>query len=84
MLSDDVNFFFTKKRVCFYRPNSFVIITANRVIHCNTDTPEEMHHWIGLLQKSKGDSRADGQEFLVRGLYFQAQTVLRAGIKHRI
>uniref|UniRef100_A0A665WV33 Unconventional myosin-X-like n=1 Tax=Echeneis naucrates TaxID=173247 RepID=A0A665WV33_ECHNA len=49
------------------RPNSFVIITANRVIHCNTDTPEEMHHWIGLLQKSKGDSRGDGQEFLVRG-----------------
>uniref|UniRef100_A0A7N6AH58 Myosin X, like 1 n=1 Tax=Anabas testudineus TaxID=64144 RepID=A0A7N6AH58_ANATE len=49
------------------RPNSFVIITANRVIHCNTDTPEEMHHWIGLLQKSKGDSRNDGQEFLVRG-----------------
>ncbi|XP_034041694.1 unconventional myosin-X [Thalassophryne amazonica] len=49
------------------RPNSFVIITANRVIHCNTDTPEEMHHWIGLLQKSKGDSRLDGQEFLVRG-----------------
>uniref|UniRef100_A0A671Z002 Unconventional myosin-X-like n=1 Tax=Sparus aurata TaxID=8175 RepID=A0A671Z002_SPAAU len=49
------------------RPNSFVIITANRVIHCNTDTPEEMHHWIGLLQKSKGDLRVDGQEFLVRG-----------------
>uniref|UniRef100_A0A3B3B6B1 Myosin X, like 1 n=1 Tax=Oryzias melastigma TaxID=30732 RepID=A0A3B3B6B1_ORYME len=49
------------------RPNSFVIITANRVIHCNTDTPEEMHHWIGLLQKSKGDARVDGQEFLVRG-----------------
>lgn len=49
------------------RPNSFVIITANRVIHCNTDTPEEMHHWIGLLQKSKGDLRVDGQEFIVRG-----------------
>ncbi|XP_061579633.1 unconventional myosin-X [Cololabis saira] len=49
------------------RPNSFVIITANRVIHCNTETPEEMHHWIGLLQKSKGDTRVDGQEFLVRG-----------------
>ncbi|KAM4608951.1 unconventional myosin-X [Polymixia lowei] len=49
------------------RPNSFVIITANRVIHCNTDLPEEMHHWIGLLQKPKGDSRIDGQEFLVRG-----------------
>ncbi|KAM8856507.1 unconventional myosin-X [Spinachia spinachia] len=49
------------------RPNSFVIITANRVIHCNTNTPEEMHHWIGLLQKSKGDSKVDGQEFLVRG-----------------
>ncbi|KAJ8349865.1 hypothetical protein SKAU_G00249950 [Synaphobranchus kaupii] len=49
------------------RPNSFVIITANRVIHCNTDLPEEMHHWISLLQKPKGDSKVDGQEFLVRG-----------------
>lgn len=55
--------------VLFRRPNSFVIITANRVIHCNTDTPEEMHHWIGLLQKSKGDSRVDGQEFIVRGTH---------------
>uniref|UniRef100_A0A8C4ZXA0 Myosin X, like 1 n=1 Tax=Gadus morhua TaxID=8049 RepID=A0A8C4ZXA0_GADMO len=49
------------------RPNSFVIITANRVIHCNTDMAEEMHHWISLLQKPKGDARVDGQEFLVRG-----------------
>ncbi|XP_059908614.1 unconventional myosin-X [Gadus macrocephalus] len=49
------------------RPNSFVIITANRVIHCNTDTAEEMHHWISLLQKPKGDAKVDGQEFLVRG-----------------
>ncbi|XP_074857772.1 unconventional myosin-X-like [Carettochelys insculpta] len=49
------------------RPNSFVIITANRVIHCNSDTPEEMHHWISLLQKPKGESKIDGQEFLVRG-----------------
>ncbi|XP_051563416.1 unconventional myosin-X-like [Myxocyprinus asiaticus] len=49
------------------RPNSFVIITANRVIHCNTDLPEEMHHWISLLQKPKGDSKSDGQEFLVQG-----------------
>ncbi|XP_031414316.1 unconventional myosin-X isoform X2 [Clupea harengus] len=49
------------------RPNSFVIITANRVIHCNSDMPEEMHHWISLLQKPKGDSKIDGQEFLVRG-----------------
>lgn len=65
----------TRLAVCHIlvcRPNSFVIITANRVIHCNTDTPEEMHHWIGLLQKSKGDSRTDGQEFLVRGLFFKA------------
>lgn len=51
----------------FHRPNSFVIITANRVIHCNSDTPEEMHHWISLLQKPKGESKVDGQEFLVRG-----------------
>lgn len=50
------------------RPNSFVIITANRVIHCNSDMPEEMHHWISLLQKPKGDSKIDGQEFLVRGV----------------
>uniref|UniRef100_A0A672T669 Unconventional myosin-X-like n=1 Tax=Sinocyclocheilus grahami TaxID=75366 RepID=A0A672T669_SINGR len=49
------------------RPNSFVIITANRVIHCNSDLPEEMHHWISLLQKPKRDSKSDGQEFLVRG-----------------
>ncbi|XP_036401500.1 unconventional myosin-X-like [Megalops cyprinoides] len=49
------------------RPNSFVIITANRVIHCNTDLPEEMHHWISLLQKPKGESKIEGQEFLVRG-----------------
>lgn len=51
----------------FYRPNSFVIITANRVLHCNADTPEEMHHWITLLQRSKGDTRVEGQEFIVRG-----------------
>ncbi|XP_069083315.1 unconventional myosin-X-like [Pleurodeles waltl] len=52
---------------CPDRPNSFVIITANRVIHCNSDVAEEMHHWICLLQKPKGESRVDGQEFLVRG-----------------
>lgn len=55
------------------RPNSFVIITANRVIHCNTDLPEEMHHWISLLQKPKGDPKVEGQEFLVRG-QFRPQT----------
>ncbi|KAK2117655.1 Unconventional myosin-X [Saguinus oedipus] len=49
------------------KPNSFVIITANRVLHCNADTPEEMHHWITLLQRSKGDTRVEGQEFIVRG-----------------
>lgn len=59
-------------RLCFLfalslRPNSFVIITANRVLHCNADTPEEMHHWITLLQRSKGDTRVEGQEFIVRG-----------------
>lgn len=60
------------KRLCLLpalslRPNSFVIITANRVLHCNADTPEEMHHWITLLQRSKGDTRVEGQEFIVRG-----------------
>lgn len=43
------------------------MITANRVLQCNADTPEEMHHWITLLQRSKGDARVDGQEFIVRG-----------------
>lgn len=43
------------------------MITANRVMHCNADTPEEMHHWITLLQRSKGDTRVDGQEFIIRG-----------------
>lgn len=67
---------------CFCRPNSFVIITANRVIHCNTDTPEEMHHWIGLLQKSKGDTRVDGQEFLVRGQWLQSSSSLPESKTH--
>ncbi|MCJ8732972.1 hypothetical protein PDJAM_G00217640 [Pangasius djambal] len=49
------------------RPNSFVIITANRVIHCNADLPEEMHHWIGLLHKPRGEARSDAQDFIVRG-----------------
>ncbi|XP_077348143.1 unconventional myosin-X [Lithobates pipiens] len=53
------------------RPNSFVIITANRVLHCNSDTPEEMHHWITLLQRSKGDTRVEGQEFIVRGWLYK-------------
>lgn len=56
-----------KAFISFHRPNSFVIITANRVLHCNADTPEEMHHWITLLQRSKGDTRVEGQEFIVRG-----------------
>ncbi|KAL0985675.1 hypothetical protein UPYG_G00160330 [Umbra pygmaea] len=60
------------------RANSFVIITANRVIHCNTETPEEMHHWIGLLQKPKGDARTDGQDFLVRGWLYKE---MRSGSK---
>uniref|UniRef100_A0AAR2M4D9 Myosin X, like 1 n=1 Tax=Pygocentrus nattereri TaxID=42514 RepID=A0AAR2M4D9_PYGNA len=43
------------------------LCSTNRVIHCNTDLPEEMHHWIGLLQKPRGESRIDGQDFIVRG-----------------
>ncbi|XP_061419641.1 LOW QUALITY PROTEIN: unconventional myosin-X-like [Lethenteron reissneri] len=49
------------------RPHGFVIITAERVLQCNADSAEEMHHWIALLQRSKGDARVDGQEFIVRG-----------------
>ena len=68
------------------RPNSFVMITANRVLHCNADTPEEMHHWITLLQRSKGDTRVDGQEFIIRGdvpLPFIV-FILRAGVHPRM
>ncbi|KAI1902046.1 hypothetical protein AGOR_G00040690 [Albula goreensis] len=64
------------------RPNSFVIITANRVLHCNADTPEEMHHWITLLQRSKGDTRVEGQEFIVRGwLHKEMKNSTRSSLK---
>ncbi|XP_058879087.1 unconventional myosin-X-like isoform X2 [Acipenser ruthenus] len=64
------------------RPNSFVIITTNRVLHCNADTPEEMHHWITLLQRSKGDTRVEGQEFLVRGwLHKEMKNSTKASMK---
>ncbi|XP_033991940.1 unconventional myosin-X [Trematomus bernacchii] len=64
------------------RPNSFVMITANRVLHCNADTPEEMHHWITLLQRSKGDTRVDGQEFIIRGwLHKEMRNSSRASLK---
>ncbi|KAM9323222.1 unconventional myosin-X isoform 2-T2 [Pholidichthys leucotaenia] len=64
------------------RPNSFVMITANRVLHCNADTPEEMHHWITLLQRSKGDTRVDGQEFIIRGwLHKEMKNSTRGNLK---
>uniref|UniRef100_A0A8C3G4G8 Myosin X n=1 Tax=Cyclopterus lumpus TaxID=8103 RepID=A0A8C3G4G8_CYCLU len=64
------------------RPNSFVMITANRVLHCNADTPEEMHHWITLLQRSKGDTRVDGQEFVIRGwLHKEMRNSTKASLK---
>ncbi|XP_037313777.1 unconventional myosin-X isoform X2 [Pungitius pungitius] len=64
------------------RPNSFVMITANRVLHCNADTPEEMHHWITLLQRSKGDTRVDGQEFIIRGwLHKEMRNSSKASLK---
>uniref|UniRef100_A0AAQ5YCM2 Myosin X n=1 Tax=Amphiprion ocellaris TaxID=80972 RepID=A0AAQ5YCM2_AMPOC len=64
------------------KPNSFVMITANRVLHCNADTPEEMHHWITLLQRSKGDTRVDGQEFIIRGwLHKEMKNSTKASLK---
>ncbi|XP_076600770.1 unconventional myosin-X isoform X1 [Chaetodon auriga] len=64
------------------RPNSFVMITANRVLQCNADTPEEMHHWITLLQRSKGDTRVDGQEFIIRGwLHKEMKNSTKASLK---
>lgn len=62
------------------RPNSFVIITAHRVLHCNAETPEEMHHWIALLQRSKGDTRVQGQEFIIRGETLRHQVMHRSVI----
>uniref|UniRef100_A0A673CT73 Myosin X, like 1 n=1 Tax=Sphaeramia orbicularis TaxID=375764 RepID=A0A673CT73_9TELE len=49
------------------KENALNIVTEERTYHIYAESPEDMHHWIGLLQKSKGDSRVDGQEFLVRG-----------------
>uniref|UniRef100_A0A673AK21 Myosin X n=1 Tax=Sphaeramia orbicularis TaxID=375764 RepID=A0A673AK21_9TELE len=64
------------------RPNSFVMITANRVLHCNADTPEEMHLWITLLQRSKGDTRVEGQEFIIRGwLHKEMKNSSKASLK---
>ncbi|KAI5106733.1 unconventional myosin-X, partial [Silurus meridionalis] len=61
------------------RPNSFVIITANRVIHCNADLPEEMHHWIGLLHKPRGETRRDAQDFIIRGwLHKEMKTSMKS------
>ncbi|XP_066302759.1 unconventional myosin-X-like isoform X5 [Branchiostoma lanceolatum] len=49
------------------KPHQFVIITANRVFTCCSDTAEEMHHWISCLQRSKGDVHSGGQDFITRG-----------------
>ncbi|XP_051556331.1 unconventional myosin-X-like [Myxocyprinus asiaticus] len=53
------------------KPNSFVIITAHRVLHCMAESAEEMHHWITLLQRTKGDTRVQGQEFIIRGWLYK-------------
>lgn len=68
-----LNFFFCVTKLKTFslsrlsRPNSFVIITAHRVLHCMAESAEEMHHWITLLQRTKGDTRVQGQEFIIRG-----------------
>jgi hypothetical protein len=54
------------------------MITANRVLQCQADTPEEMHHWITLLQRCKGDTRVHGQEFIIRGTGTHMHTHLHA------
>ncbi|XP_059823439.1 unconventional myosin-X-like [Hypanus sabinus] len=56
------------------RPNSFLIITANRAIHCNADNPELMHHWITLLQRPKG--YGSGGDIIVRGWLYKEVTSL--------
>lgn len=64
------------------RPNSFVIITAHRVLQCMAESAEEMHHWITLLQRTKGDTRVQGQEFIVRGwLYKEIRGSSRGNLK---
>ncbi|XP_051985002.1 unconventional myosin-X [Xyrauchen texanus] len=64
------------------RPNSFVIITAHRLLHCMAESAEEMHHWITLLQRTKGDTRVQGQEFIVRGwLYKEIRGSSRGNLK---
>uniref|UniRef100_A0A452V8X4 Myosin X n=1 Tax=Ursus maritimus TaxID=29073 RepID=A0A452V8X4_URSMA len=49
------------------KENGIDIIMADRTFHLIAESPEDMHHWITLLQRSKGDTRVEGQEFIVRG-----------------
>ncbi|KAG5265230.1 hypothetical protein AALO_G00239890, partial [Alosa alosa] len=53
------------------RPFSFVLQFSQRLLECRADSAEEMHHWITLLQRSKGDARVQGQEFLMRGWLYK-------------
>ncbi|XP_062386818.1 unconventional myosin-X isoform X1 [Sardina pilchardus] len=50
---------------------SFVLQFSQRLLECRADSAEEMHHWITLLQRSKGDARVQGQEFLMRGWLYK-------------
>ncbi|MEQ2207206.1 Unconventional myosin-X, partial [Xenoophorus captivus] len=48
----------------------------------NPQNAVEMHHWITLLQRSKGDARVDGQEFIIRGwLHKEMKNSTKASLK---
>ncbi|XP_063076137.1 unconventional myosin-X-like [Engraulis encrasicolus] len=53
------------------RPFSFVLQFSQRILECRADSAEEMHHWIALLQRTKGDAKVEGQEFLMRGWLYR-------------
>ena len=57
------------------RPNSFVIITANRVIHCNTDMAEEMRVETMELCVTACEKFATNNEVSERGVITARQLV---------
>lgn len=44
------------------------------------ESAEEMHHWITLLQRTKGDTRVQGQEFIIRG----KMTIIKNHFKNKM
>ncbi|CAM9611484.1 unnamed protein product [Lampetra fluviatilis] len=50
----------------------FSVLSGGRMLRFSAESPREALTWMSLLQRSKGDARVQGQEFVVRGwLYME-------------